>query len=106
MNYALIIRAVLFSTFLVALFEYFWKKRKDPEYVHPIDRMWRGGSLNALILVVGAVAALVLLIHSLGNAPLDPKIFEFYGDVEEVGIALIDGLGDKIQSSSWLLKKL
>ena len=23
---------------------------------------------------------------------------------EEVGIALIDGLGDKIQSSSWLLK--
>lgn len=24
---------------------------------------------------------------------------------EEVGIALIDGLGDKIQSSSWLLKK-
>ena len=25
---------------------------------------------------------------------------------DEVGIALIDGLGDKIQSSSWLLKKL
>ena len=25
---------------------------------------------------------------------------------EEMGIALIDGLGDKIQSSSWLLKKL
>lgn len=25
---------------------------------------------------------------------------------KEVGIALIDGLGDKIQSSSWLLKKL
>jgi glycerol-3-phosphate cytidylyltransferase-like family protein len=25
---------------------------------------------------------------------------------EKVGIALIDGLGDKIQSSSWLLKKL
>jgi len=25
---------------------------------------------------------------------------------EAVGIALIDGLGDKIQSSSWLLKKL
>ena len=25
---------------------------------------------------------------------------------EELGIALIDGLGDKIQSSSWLLKKL
>ena len=25
---------------------------------------------------------------------------------EEVGITLIDGLGDKIQSSSWLLKKL
>lgn len=25
---------------------------------------------------------------------------------EEVGIKLIDGLGDKIQSSSWLLKKL
>ena len=24
---------------------------------------------------------------------------------EEMGIALIDGLGDKIQSSSWLLKK-
>ena len=24
---------------------------------------------------------------------------------EEVGIALVDGLGDKIQSSSWLLKK-
>ena len=24
---------------------------------------------------------------------------------EEVGIALIDGLGDKIQSSSWLLNK-
>lgn len=25
---------------------------------------------------------------------------------ENMGIALIDGLGDKIQSSSWLLKKL
>ncbi len=25
---------------------------------------------------------------------------------DEVGIALIDGLGDKIQSSSWLLKKM
>ena len=25
---------------------------------------------------------------------------------EKVGIKLIDGLGDKIQSSSWLLKKL
>ena len=25
---------------------------------------------------------------------------------EKMGIALIDGLGDKIQSSSWLLKKL
>ena len=25
---------------------------------------------------------------------------------DEVGIALMDGLGDKIQSSSWLLKKL
>jgi D-beta-D-heptose 7-phosphate kinase/D-beta-D-heptose 1-phosphate adenosyltransferase len=25
---------------------------------------------------------------------------------DEVGIALVDGLGDKIQSSSWLLKKL
>lgn len=25
---------------------------------------------------------------------------------EELGIALIDGLGDKIQSSSWLLKKI
>ena len=86
--------------------------------------------MNALILVVGAVAALMLLIRSLGNAPLDPKIFESYGDVEEfelafanggdqnndtiperpvcdeVGIALIDGLGDKIQSSSWLLKKM
>ena len=24
---------------------------------------------------------------------------------EKMGIALIDGLGDKIQSSSWLLKK-
>ena len=25
---------------------------------------------------------------------------------EEMNVALIDGLGDKIQSSSWLLKKL
>jgi hypothetical protein len=25
---------------------------------------------------------------------------------EKMGIALIDGLGDKVQSSSWLLKKL
>ena len=25
---------------------------------------------------------------------------------EKMGIALVDGLGDKIQSSSWLLKKL
>ena len=25
---------------------------------------------------------------------------------EKIGIVLIDGLGDKIQSSSWLLKKL
>ena len=87
MDYSIIINAVVLSTFLVVLFEYFWKKRKDPEYVHPIDRMWRGGSLNALILVVGAVAALVLLVRSLGNAPLDPKIFESYEDVEEVEIA-------------------
>lgn len=54
MDYTLIINAAVLSTFLVVLFEYFWKKRKDPEYVHPIDRLWRGGSLNALILVVGA----------------------------------------------------
>jgi hypothetical protein len=25
---------------------------------------------------------------------------------EQVNVALVDGLGDKIQSSSWLLKKL
>jgi len=87
MDYSIIINAVVLSTFLVALFEYFGKKRKDPEYVHPIDRLWRGGSLNVWILVVGAVAALVLLVRSLGNAPLDPKIFESYGDVEEVEIA-------------------
>ena len=87
MDYSIIINAVLLSTFLVALFEYFWKRRKYPENVHPIDRFWRGGSLNALILVVGAVAALLLLVRSLGNEPLDPKIFEFYEDVEEVEIA-------------------
>ena len=87
MDYSIIINAVVLSTFLVVLFEYFWKKRKDPEYVHPIDRMWRGGSLNALILVVGAVAAFVLLVRSLGNEPMDPKIFEYYEDVEEVEIA-------------------
>ena len=72
MDFSIIINAVVLSTFLVVLFEYFRKKRKDQEYVHPIDRMWRGGSLNVWILVVGAVAALVLLARSLGNAPLDP----------------------------------
>ena len=60
MDYTLIINAVVLSTFLVALFEYFWKKRKDTEYVHLIDQLLPGRSLNALILVVGAVAALVL----------------------------------------------
>ena len=60
MDYSIIINAVLLSTFLVALFEYFWKKRKDPEYVHPIDRLWRGGSLSALNLVFGAVAFFVM----------------------------------------------
>lgn len=87
MDYSIIINAVVLSTFLVVLFEYFRKKRKDPEYVHPIDRLWRGGSLNVWILVAGAVAALVLLVRRIGNAPLDAKIFEFYEDVEEVEIA-------------------
>ena len=71
MDYSVIISAVVLSTFLVVLFEYFRKKRKDPEYVHPIDRMWRGGSLNVWILAVGAVAALVLLVR--GVAELDPE---------------------------------
>ena len=60
MDYSIIINAVVLSTFLVVLFEYFWKKRKDPEYVHPIDRLQPGRSLNALILVVGAVAFFVI----------------------------------------------
>ena len=55
------------------------------------------------------------MIHS-GEDPLDELLFANGGDQNNdtiperpvcdwLGVKLIDGLGDKIQSSSWLLKK-
>jgi len=58
----------------------------------------------------------IKFIHNNFNSELD-FVFANGGDqnnetiperpiCEELGIQLIDGLGDKIQSSSWLLKKV
>ena len=41
----------------------------------------------------------LLLMEGLSNKTIPEVLFE------ELGIALIDGLGEKIQSSSWLLEK-
>ena len=40
-----------------------------------------------------------------GHHKDDPVIEEAKSICSELGIQIIDGLGDKIQSSSWLLKK-
>ena len=90
------------------------KRKKGYNFMSFKERSYIAGSIKGVMMVSGVDDSDGSVCEALRR--IKPNAFANGGDqnnntiperqvCEQYGIELIDGLGDKIQSSSWLLKK-